>query len=172
VRLLQVEAAAGGRNPGIAASAQCPPAARTTPLDLRWADRALFIWLYRLCPLILVAVTIVRSETLVRWHRMGFATTLGAPWIGLDWAIGLLVSTTTMIGDLFSSFTKRRMNLAPSSMALGLDQIPESLLPAIACRWVLPITVLDIVLVTALFFVGELVASRALYAFKIRDRPY
>ena len=99
-------------------------------------------------------------------------TTLGAPWIGLDWTVGLLVSTTTMIGDLFSSFTKRRMNLAPSSMALGLDQIPESLLPAIACRWVLPITVLDIVLVTALFFVGELVASRALYAFKIRDRPY
>ena len=54
------------------------------------------------------------------------------------------------------------MNLAPSSMALGLDQIPESLLPAIACRWVLPITVLDIALVTALFFVGELVAP-ALY---------
>ena len=41
-------------------------------------------------------------------------TTLGAPWIGLDWTIGLLVSTTTMmIGDLFSSFIKRRMNLAP-----------------------------------------------------------
>ena len=47
------------------------------------------------------------------------------PWIGLDWTIGLLVSVTTMIGDLFSSFAKRRMNLAPSSMALGLDQIPE-----------------------------------------------
>ena len=80
--------------------------------------------------------------------------------------------STAMAGDLLSSFTKRLVNLAPSSMALGLDQIPESLLPAIACRWVLPITILDIVLVTALFFVGELVASRALYAFKIQDRPY
>ena len=32
VRLLQVAAAAGSRNPGIAASAQCPAAARTTPI--------------------------------------------------------------------------------------------------------------------------------------------
>jgi len=37
---------------------------------LRWADRALFIWLYRCCPRILDAVTIVRPETVVRWHRM------------------------------------------------------------------------------------------------------
>ena len=76
-----------------------------------------------------------------------------------------------MTGDLFSSFTKRRMKLAPGSMALGLDQIPESLLPAIACRWVLPITVLDIILVTALFFVGELVASRALYTLQNPGPP-
>ena len=42
-------------------------------LHFRWADRALFIWLYRRCPRILDAVTIVRPETVVRWHRMGFA---------------------------------------------------------------------------------------------------
>jgi hypothetical protein len=42
-------------------------------LHLRWADRALFLWLYRRCPRILDAVTIVRPETVVRWHRMGFA---------------------------------------------------------------------------------------------------
>ena len=39
---------------------------------LRWADRALFIWLYRRCPRILSAITIVRPETVLRWHRMGF----------------------------------------------------------------------------------------------------
>src|SRR5256714_15603410 len=39
---------------------------------LRWADRALFIWLYRRCPRILDAITIVRPETVVRWHRKGF----------------------------------------------------------------------------------------------------
>ena len=37
-------------------------------------------------------------------------TTLGAPSIGVDWTIGLVVAATAMIGDLFSSFTKRRMN--------------------------------------------------------------
>ena len=42
-------------------------------LHLRWADRAVFIWLYRRCPRILDAITIVRPETVVRWHRMGFA---------------------------------------------------------------------------------------------------
>ena len=40
---------------------------------LSWADHALFIWLYRRCPRILNAITIVRPETVVRWHRMGFA---------------------------------------------------------------------------------------------------
>src|SRR5215831_4548037 len=42
-------------------------------LHLRWADRALFIWLYRRFPRVLDAVTIVRPETVVGWHRMGFA---------------------------------------------------------------------------------------------------
>jgi hypothetical protein len=45
---------------------------RHTPrrrLQLRWADRALFIWLYRRYPRILDAVSIVRPETVVRWHR-------------------------------------------------------------------------------------------------------
>jgi hypothetical protein len=42
-------------------------------LHLRWADRALFIWLYRRYPRILDAITIVRPETVVRWHRKGLA---------------------------------------------------------------------------------------------------
>ena len=41
-------------------------------LRLRWVERALFIWLYRCCPCILNAMTIVRPETVVRWHRKGF----------------------------------------------------------------------------------------------------
>ena len=34
-----------------------------------------------------------------------------------------------MAGDLFSSFVKRRLRLASSSMAIGLDHIPESSFP-------------------------------------------
>ena len=52
-------------------------------------------------------------------------TTLGAPWTGLPSTAGLLVSAIAMIGDLLSSFVKRRMKLVPGSMALALDQIPE-----------------------------------------------
>src|SRR6266705_1657680 len=40
-------------------------------LHLRWIDRALFIWLYRRYPRILDALSIVRPENVVRWHRVG-----------------------------------------------------------------------------------------------------
>ena len=107
-----------------------------------------------------------RSKT-IRGIGLSLAvTTLGAPWAGL------LVSAAAMIGDLLSSFIKRRMKLDPSSMALGIDQIPESLLPAIAARWALPVTVFDAAILAGLFFIGELAASRVLFALNIRDRPY
>src|SRR6476646_845705 len=36
------------------------------------SDRLFFIQLYRWFPSVLKAITIVRPETLVRWHRAGF----------------------------------------------------------------------------------------------------
>jgi transposase InsO family protein len=39
---------------------------------LTTADRLLFIWLYRLFPSVLSAVTIVRPDTIIRWHGAGF----------------------------------------------------------------------------------------------------
>jgi CDP-diglyceride synthetase len=113
-----------------------------------------------------------RSKT-VRGIVLSIATTtLAAPWAGLSPAAGLLLSSVAMMGDLFSSFIKRRMKLAPGSMALGLDQVPESFLPAIAARSILPISALDAVIVSGFFFAGELAVSRALFALNIRDRPY
>jgi CDP-2,3-bis-(O-geranylgeranyl)-sn-glycerol synthase len=82
------------------------------------------------------------------------------------------VAGTAMAGDLFSSFVKRRLNLPPSSQALGLDQIPESLLPMLACRDALSLTAADIVVGVAIFFVGELVLSRLLFNAHLRDEPY
>jgi transposase InsO family protein len=35
-------------------------------------DRLLVVWLYRLFPSVLNAVTIVQPETVIRWHRTGF----------------------------------------------------------------------------------------------------
>ena len=36
------------------------------------SDRLFFIHLYRWFPSVLKAITIMRPETLVRWHRAGF----------------------------------------------------------------------------------------------------
>jgi CDP-2,3-bis-(O-geranylgeranyl)-sn-glycerol synthase len=77
-----------------------------------------------------------------------------------------------MGGDLFSSFMKRRLNVPPSNQALGLDQIPESLFPMLACREVLSFTAGDIMLGVGIFFVGELVLSRLLFRAHLRDEPY
>ena len=77
-----------------------------------------------------------------------------------------------MAGDLLSSFLKRRLGLQSSSKAVGLDQIPESLLPLLACRQALSLTALDIVAGTAIFFVAEVVLSRFLFRLHVRDRPY
>jgi hypothetical protein len=100
------------------------------------------------------------------------ATALAAPLVGLQWEVGALVGAGAIAGDLFSSFIKRRLGLASSSMALGLDQIPESLFPLLACSLLLPLGWLDILAGVAAFFVGELVVSRILFRLKLRDTPY
>ena len=77
-----------------------------------------------------------------------------------------------MAGDCMASFLKRRLGLIPSSMALGLDQIPESLLPAISMRVYAQLTAIDIFMVVFIFFVGELVLSRVFFRLGLRERPY
>jgi len=95
-----------------------------------------------------------------------------APLLGVSWRTGVLAAAAAMIGDLFSSFVKRRMKLKPSSQALGLDQIPEALLPMIACAGPLTLSIADLAVGVALFFFGELLLSRLLFKVKLRDRPY
>jgi CDP-2,3-bis-(O-geranylgeranyl)-sn-glycerol synthase len=99
-------------------------------------------------------------------------TLLCAPALGLDWNVGALVGAMAMVGDLFSSFLKRRMNLPASSQALGLDQIPESLFPLLAASPSFALSVSDVALGVLIFFVGELLVSRVLYFLNIRKRPY
>ena len=69
---------------------------------LRWIDRALFVWLYRRCPCILHAITIIRPETVVRWNRMGFA----AYWRWKSRSRGGRPRIAKEVGDLI-----RRMSL-------------------------------------------------------------
>jgi CDP-diglyceride synthetase len=101
-----------------------------------------------------------------------FITTVSAPLIGMGLTIGAIVASAAMAGDLFSSFVKRRLNFPPSSRALGLDQVPESLFPMLACRDALSLTIADIALGVGIFFVGELILSYLLYQVHLRDEPY
>ena len=99
-------------------------------------------------------------------------TTASAPLIGLDLTIGAIVAGAAMAGDLFSSFVKRRLNSPPSTQALGLDQVPESLFPMLACRDALSLTTADIALGVGIFFIGALILSRFLFRAHLRDEPY
>ena len=112
------------------------------------------------------------SKTLRGLALAILATVAGAPLLGLDWRIGLLVGVLAMAGDLASSFLKRRLGRPPSSRASGLDQIPESLLPLLACRDLLALSAADIAATVALFFFGEILLSRLLYRLHLRDQPY
>ncbi|HUL90168.1 MAG TPA: CDP-archaeol synthase [Pseudolabrys sp.] len=113
-----------------------------------------------------------RSKTIRGVVVSLLVTAMGAPLIGLQFKIGLLVAATTMAGDLLSSFLKRRFGLTPSSRATGLDQIPEALFPLLACRSVLSLTLVDIAAGCAIFFVGEILLSRVFFRLRLRDRPY
>jgi hypothetical protein len=100
------------------------------------------------------------------------ATTAVPPLLGLDFTTGLLVGLGAMAGDLLSSFTKRRLGMKPSSKATGLDQIPESLLPALMCWKHLSLSFIDVIALVGAFFVGEILLSLLLFKAHIRDRPY
>jgi CDP-2,3-bis-(O-geranylgeranyl)-sn-glycerol synthase len=107
----------------------------------------------------------------------GIATSIGAtaglaPLLGTTFTTGLLIGTGAMAGDLLSSFVKRRMRYPSSSRALGIDQIPEALLPAVVCNGLLGLSPVDITLVVALFFVGEIVSSHILFKLHVREQPY
>lgn len=101
-----------------------------------------------------------------------FATSIGAVLIGYSMQTGALFATASIVGDLSSSFIKRRLGLPPSSMALGLDQLPESILPLLFCWQALGLDMPTAATVVVIFFVGELILSRVLFRLHLRDRPY
>lgn len=92
--------------------------------------------------------------------------------LGFTAELGLVLAALAMLGDLLGSFIKRRLKLAPSNRALGLDQIPESLLPMFACQVLLGLSWKSTMMVVFLFFVMELLLSRLLYPLHIRKHPY
>jgi hypothetical protein len=99
-------------------------------------------------------------------------TSIGAVLIGYSLQTGVLFAAASLIGDLFSSFIKRRLGLRASSRALVLDQLPETVLPLIICWNALNLDLTSTVVIVIVFFVLEIVLSKLLYRLHIRERPY
>lgn len=100
------------------------------------------------------------------------ATTVVAWLIGYPPQTGVLVAAYAVLGDLLSSFIKRRLSMAPSSMAPLLDQVPESLLPAYMLMAVFDLDISAVILLVLTFVIIELLLSHILYKWGLRKRPY
>ncbi|NOQ90548.1 MAG: CDP-archaeol synthase [Gammaproteobacteria bacterium] len=101
-----------------------------------------------------------------------FATATAAWLLGYSPETGMLVAVYAILGDLGSSFMKRRLSMASSSMAPLLDQVPESLFPALMMRHTFNLDILSVILLVLIFIIIELALSHILYKYGIRKKPY
>lgn len=113
-----------------------------------------------------------KSKTLRGGVLAVLTAAIGGAVIGLSASTGALVGLAAMAGDMLSSFLKRRLRLASSAEAPGLDQVPESLLPLVLVRGLVGLSAWDVLIGVAAFWIGELLVSRLLYMLRIRDKPY
>jgi CDP-2,3-bis-(O-geranylgeranyl)-sn-glycerol synthase len=79
------------------------------------------------------------------------ATAAAAELMGLAWPIGALIGAAAMLGDLLSSFTKRRLDRPEHANVPLLDELPEALLPVAAVAVPLGLGWLDAAMVVAGF---------------------
>lgn len=113
-----------------------------------------------------------KSKTLRGVVSALLLTPLAALALGETVWLGGLIAAGALAGDSLSSFLKRRLGRAPSSQALGLDQIPEALLPLLLVRGWRELDGLTLIGLVVAFVVLELLLSKLLYRLRIRRRPY
>jgi hypothetical protein len=80
--------------------------------------------------------------------------------LGMQWVLGIEFATLSMLGDAASSVWKRRRGRQPGEDAPGLDQLPEALVPLVALRDPLRLGWWQILLVTAVFAILNLISLR------------
>ncbi len=96
-----------------------------------------------------------------------------AGWVlGLGAVFGACFGLLAMVGDLFSSFIKRRFGLLASDRARWLDQVPEALLPALLAHFWLAVGWGVVIAVTVLFAALNIWGSPLLHRWGIRHQPH
>ena len=82
----------------------------------------------------------------------------------------LLLALLAMLGDLISSFIKRRLHCRSGLNVPGLDQLPESLLPMLGVSLLLPLSALQVLLPVLLFILIHIVLSECLSALRFHPK--
>ena len=109
-----------------------------------------------------------RSKTIRGLVLSLVITAVLAPVVGVPWIAGLLIASSAMSGDLLTSFLKRRLAIASSTSAPIIDQLAECLFPAIVCALQLGLTAIDVLVIVAVFTLGDIVLTVARTAFTRR----
>jgi CDP-diglyceride synthetase len=91
------------------------------------------------------------------------AGSAAAPLADLSHLQGAIFGGLAMIGDLGSSFLKRRLGFSSSYSCPVLDQLPESLLPFLALKPHLDAGLPEILAATAAFIVIDLLLTRIIH---------
>jgi CDP-2,3-bis-(O-geranylgeranyl)-sn-glycerol synthase len=112
------------------------------------------------------------SKTIRGFIASVLATAALSHLMAIDWRWGAMIGAFAMLGDLCASFVKRRLDLPPSSRAVGLDQVPESLVPLIPCAVVFDLPWWHVLFLVMAFWLLDSLLSRLLFRLGIRRRPY
>ena len=79
---------------------------------------------------------------------------------GLEFTLGAGVGAISLLADALSSAVKRRLRLAPGTEVLGIDQVPEALLPMLVFGQALQIGMPEVAAVTIVFMILDLLTMR------------
>ena len=147
--------------------------ANSAPLVLRWAsgDRAFYA--------IDAGIALADGKPLFgpskTWAGLLAAilsSGLVAPLLSLPLEAGIHAGIAAMVGDLGTSFVKRRLDIRSSMPAPGLDQFAEAALPLVVLRGFIAFSWPDLFAALLLFIFGELTLAKILHHFGLRDRPF
>ncbi|MGB5438229.1 MAG: CDP-archaeol synthase [Gammaproteobacteria bacterium] len=104
------------------------------------------------------------SKTLRGFLAAIFATSVVATLLGITWLDGACFALLAMLGDLGSSFIKRRLGFSSGQSIPLLDQLPECILPAWIMQPVLGPGIGEMLAAVAAFIVIDLLLTRLLKA--------
>lgn len=97
------------------------------------------------------------------------AGAVAGPLIGVSWEIGALAGLLAMVGDLLTSFVKRRLDRESGAAMIGLDQGLETLLPALVLAPAMGLGVLEVAI--ALLIAIPLLHFGSLFWHRVLNRP-